>query len=396
MLKIFRSMPRGIQAIRRAGPIPSMDIGMAVKKLSDFIDTTTDGSEAYVTRLLDPSGYITQKKGKDMPILKVLASKHLVLQQLIAVTPDGCGQCKWEDLKLMFTSVMKMHSSQIQIVGFDMELTRYLASNYHSMLQDIRGLAKRPTALVGLAAQSRLDEQQKEALAGAVNQVIAATELKAAMDEFDSNILCGEEFTSELDQCGPPKKDGHRPVVTPVVQIDPGARWVPAWPASWVNTAGGASTKPEDEVAKAEDQAVDPLYAEALGTCRPTPPVNKKKRELKEFQGAKGDKPAQKPGKVMRKPSAASFSTWKAIARQNAGWNKLITASKIVRCKDPERAYITGLYAGDTKKHLIVEITKKMHPDYFAHITEINKKTNAGAFTKNLAQGMRAKLLNWT
>ena len=370
-----------------------MDIGVAVKMISDFINETTDGSEKYVTRLLDPNGYINQKRGRDIPILKVLASKVPLLEQLIAVTPDGMGQCKWEDLKLMFHSVMKMHSSQIQIIGFDVELTRYLASNYHAMLQDIRGLARRPTG-----AWQRLDDEQKDAIAGAVNKVIVATELKAAMDEFDCNILCGPEFTSELILCSPPKQDGHRPVETTVVQIDPGASWVPKMPASWVNSPGGASTKPEDEVARAEEEAVDPLYAQALGTCRPTPPVNRKKRTLGEFQGpkgSKGSKPAQKPGKVLRKPSAASFSSWKAIARQNPDWNKLITSSKVVKCKEPERAYITGLYAGETKKHLIVEITKKMHPDYFSLITEIQKKTTAGAFTKNLAQGMRAKLLNW-
>ena len=316
MLKLSRIMPRGIQAIRRAGPIPSMDIGVGVKTLSEFINTTTDGSEAYVTRLLDPQGYITQKKGKESPVVKVLASKHVVLEQLIAITPDGCGQCKWEDLRLIFGSINKLHSSQVTIVGFDVELNRYLASNYHSMLQDIKFLAKRPAAIVGLAAQSHLDEQHRNALVQVVNTVIRSTDLKADMDAFDSNILCGDVFMSELSHCTPPKKEKPQDsVAPPEVLIDPNATWVPQVPASWVNRPGGASSaKAEDKGAESDNKGVDALYAEALG-CRPTPPVDKKKKILKEFKSSKADKSESK-----WKPLQEKTSDWKGIAREKGDW----------------------------------------------------------------------------
>ena len=74
--------------------------------------------------------------------------------------------------------------------------------------------------------------------------------------------------------------------------------------------------------------------------------------------------------------------------KQGAPWAKL----KLTKAKKPERAYIQGTLTKGEKLRLIVEITRRVSENYFAHIETIYNKLEAESLTKAGALEEREKL----
>ena len=101
---------------------------------------------------------------------------------------------------------------------------------------------------------------------------------------------------------------------------------------------------------------------------------------LGKAQAKKGGKrPAKGPAQAGLGKDKPTRQPWEHLKQTNA--NKPIP-----------RAYIQGNLAGE-KKHLIVEVTSKMSPNYLAVIGKIREALEKSSLTKEEALKMRADLL---
>lgn len=268
--------------------------------------------------------------------LKFLCSKTDVLKGLIAATANGDGQCNWSDLRLIFVSVLKIHATYIQSMGWESELPRYLATNYHCMLHDLREVVlkvmKNAQSFSLLCLKNLLDTEEKTTLLSLVDCIKERLESSAG-DACASSVLLGEEaFAEELAQCSPGKRKAEVPIERTM-----------------------------------QDDRQDAIYEEALAGCAVTPKVNKKTRELKPLQD-------------IEKSDGSDRSS-------------IIKNHSVVDAKKSGRMYILGVWGDSPKRRLVCEITMKQSADYQEHIKSIAARLGTASMTKEEAIALRDKLL---
>ena len=111
-------------------------------------------------------------------------------------------------MKMIFTSILKSHTAFIAALGFEEELPRYLATNYHSMIQDVRYVAnkvvQRPEGgiLVGLFMKHLVPVEDRPAVTELVGELRHVLETKSA-EQVMACIMDEENFEEELLACGP-------------------------------------------------------------------------------------------------------------------------------------------------------------------------------------------------
>ena len=72
-----------------------MDIGLAVRALDDYIKGLTDGSDKFVSILLDPAGYSLINQGTHASRkFRLLCSKFGVVKTLVGSTEKRTGHAR--------------------------------------------------------------------------------------------------------------------------------------------------------------------------------------------------------------------------------------------------------------------------------------------------------------
>ena len=96
----------------------------------------------------------------------------------------------------------------------------------------------------------------------------------------------------------------------------------------------------------------------------------------------------EKKGSKMKRPAAAVSTA--AVSTKKQPWKTL----KVTYPRNPERAYIQGSHGPPEPIHHIVEVTKKMTPQYREVIGVIHRRLQAEHLTKEQARALREELLS--
>ena len=83
-------MPRGQQANRRAGPIPHMDVPLAVRLVHALHESAISKNDLSVQHILDPQIYGSSGESS----LKTLVDRKELLTVLVEATARHDGHCK--------------------------------------------------------------------------------------------------------------------------------------------------------------------------------------------------------------------------------------------------------------------------------------------------------------
>ena len=149
-------MVRGVQARRREGRVPVLNVAMAQTAIVQVVkakyaserDRSKAGKAAFA--IIDPSHYMMLEKTdpKRVPHLATLAERHLILHSIVGATGCGDGQCTVQQLTKLWSAVLGSVSLTFPLAVGQPAMAKMLASKYSMMLLDLRFFASRQATLL--------------------------------------------------------------------------------------------------------------------------------------------------------------------------------------------------------------------------------------------------------